>query len=79
MKRCVLVRLRPSYKPMEITLIRKDKKKSDLRNDTDISSATLAKMSKGEIISLGVIIKICEYLECEIHDVVELEEIKEDS
>jgi len=73
------VRLRPSYKPMEITLIRKDKKKSDLRNDTDISSATLAKMSKGEIVSLGVIIKICEYLECEIHDVVELEEIKEDS
>ncbi|KJF45934.1 MULTISPECIES: helix-turn-helix domain-containing protein [Bacillus] len=73
------MRLRPSYKPMEITLIRKDKKKSDLRNDTDISSATLAKMSKGEIISLGVIIKICEYLECEIHDVVELEEIKEDS
>ena len=79
MKRCALVRLRPSYKPMEITLIRKDKKKSDLRNDTDISSATLAKMSKGEIVSLGVIIKICEYLECEIHDVVELEEIKEDS
>ncbi|MEH7695041.1 helix-turn-helix domain-containing protein [Bacillus altitudinis] len=73
------MRLRPSYKPMEITLIRKDKKKSDLRNDTDISSATLAKMSKGEIVSLGVIIKICEYLECEIHDVVELEEIKEDS
>ncbi|MGN7855768.1 helix-turn-helix domain-containing protein [Bacillus sp. 22483] len=73
------MRLRPSYKPMEITLIRKDKKKSDLRNDTDISSATLAKMSKGEIVSLGVIIKICEYLECEIHDVVELEEINEDS
>ncbi|MCM3367846.1 helix-turn-helix transcriptional regulator [Bacillus safensis] len=73
------MRLRPSYKPMEITLIKRDKKKSDLRNDTDISSATLAKMSKGEIVSLGVIIKICEYLECEIHDVVELEEIKEDS
>ncbi|PRS66554.1 transcriptional regulator [Bacillus pumilus] len=73
------MRLRPSYKPMEITLIKRDKKKSDLRNDTDISSATLAKMSKGEIVSLGVIIKICEYLECEIHDVVELEEVKEDS
>lgn len=73
------MRLRPSYKPMEITLIKRDKKKSDLRNDTDISSATLAKMSKGEVVSLGVIIKICEYLECEIHDVVELEEIKEES
>ena len=64
---------------MEITLIKRDKKKSDLRNDTDISSATLAKMSKGEIVSLGVIIKICEYLECEINDVVELEEVKEES
>lgn len=73
------MRLRPSYKPMEITLIKRDKKKSDLRNDTDISSATLAKMSKGEIVSLGVIIKICEYLECEINDVVELEEVKEES
>ncbi|MCP1148041.1 helix-turn-helix transcriptional regulator [Bacillus pumilus] len=73
------MRLRPSYKPMEITLIKRDKKKSDLRNDTDISSATLAKMSKGEVVSLGVIIKICEYLECEIHDVVELEEVKEES
>ena len=36
-------------------------------------------MSKGEIVSLGVIIKICEYLECEINDVVELEEVKEES
>lgn len=73
------MKLKPSYKPMEITLIKKDKKKSDLRNDTDISSATLAKMSKGEIVSLGVIIKICEYLECDLQDVVVLEEVKEES
>ncbi|MED1676342.1 helix-turn-helix domain-containing protein [Bacillus subtilis] len=71
------MKLRPSYKPMEITLIKKDKRKIDLRNDLDVSSATLAKMSKGEAVSLSVIIKICEYLECPIQDVVEL--IEDDS
>ncbi|MCY8228721.1 helix-turn-helix domain-containing protein [Bacillus spizizenii] len=68
------MRLRPSYKPLEITLIKKDKRKIDLRNNLDISSATIAKMSKGEAVSLSVIIKVCEYLECQIHDVVELVE-----
>ncbi|MCY8115402.1 helix-turn-helix domain-containing protein [Bacillus spizizenii] len=71
------MKLRPSYKPMEITLIKKDKRKIDLRNDLDVSSATLAKMSKGEAVSLSVIIKICEYLECPIQDVVELVEIND--
>ncbi|MED4876141.1 helix-turn-helix domain-containing protein, partial [Bacillus subtilis] len=69
------MKLRPSYKPMEITLIKKDKRKIDLRNDLDVSSATLAKMSRGEAVSLSVIIKICEYLECQIQDVVELVEV----
>lgn len=71
------MKLRPSYKPMEITLIKKDKRKIDLRNDLDVSSATLAKMSKGEAVSLSVIIKICEYLECPIQDVVELVEVED--
>ncbi|OTQ81540.1 XRE family transcriptional regulator [Bacillus subtilis subsp. subtilis] len=71
------MKLRPSYKPMEITLIKKDKRKIDLRNDLDVSSATLAKMSRGEAVSLSVIIKICEYLECQIQDVVELVEVED--
>ncbi|KJJ40453.1 helix-turn-helix domain-containing protein [Bacillus subtilis] len=71
------MKLRPSYKPMEITLIKKDKRKIDLRNDLDVSSATLAKMSRGEAVSLSVIIKICEYLECQIQDVVELVEVND--
>lgn len=68
------MKLKPSYKPLEITLIKKDKMKEDLRNDLKISPATLAKMSKGEDVSLRVIIKICEYLECRIEDVIELVE-----
>ncbi len=69
--------LRASYKPMEITLIRKDKTRTDLKTDLKISPSTLAKMSKGENVALSVIISICEYLECKIEDVVELIEDKE--
>ena len=62
----------PSYKPMEITLIKKDKTKTDLKKDLKISPATLAKMSKGENVALSILITICEYLECNIEDVIEL-------
>ena len=61
---------------MEITLIKKDKTKSDLKRDLSISPATLAKMSKGENVALSVLINICEYLECNISDVIELVEDK---
>ncbi|MGG0156874.1 helix-turn-helix domain-containing protein [Bacillus velezensis] len=68
------MKLRPSYKPMEITLIKRDKIKADLKKDLGISSSTLAKMSKGEFVALSVIAQICEYLECTIQEVVEFVE-----
>lgn len=62
---------------MEITLIRKDKTKTDLKRDLKISPATLAKMSKGENVALSILINICEYLECNIEDVIELVQTEE--
>ncbi len=61
----------PSYKPMEITLIKKDKTRTDLKRDLGISPSTLAKMSSNEYVALDVIALICEYLECNIHEVVQ--------
>ncbi|MFC0417719.1 helix-turn-helix domain-containing protein [Cytobacillus solani] len=69
--------LKPSYKPLEITLIKKDKTKTDLKRDLKISPATLAKMSKGENVALSVIMSICEYLDCPIEEVVEFISTKE--
>ncbi|MDR4936038.1 helix-turn-helix domain-containing protein [Rossellomorea marisflavi] len=69
-KRKFPISIVPSYKPMEITLIRRDKKKSNLRNDLGLSPATLAKMSNGEYVALDIIGLICEYLDCNIEDVV---------
>jgi len=74
------INLLPSYKPMEITLIKKDKTRTDLRNDLGISPSTLAKMSNGEFVALKVIAQICEYLDCKIEEVVEfVDKKKEDS
>lgn len=60
----------PSYKPLEITLIRRDKLRKHLRDDAGISGTTLAKMSNNEFVSLSVIARICDYLDCRIEDVV---------
>lgn len=67
----------PSYKPLDITLIRRDKIRKHLRDEAGISGTTLAKMSNREFVSLQVIARICEYLDCRIEDVVEfVEEIR---
>lgn len=45
-------------------------KKMDLIERVGISSSTLAKMSKGEIVSLTILEKICEELDCDFGDLV---------
>jgi DNA-binding Xre family transcriptional regulator len=45
-----------------------------LTDELNISSATVAKMGKGESVSLNVIIRICQFLGCNIGDIVSLEE-----
>ena len=56
------------YKLFDL-LNRKGMKKSDLRKI--ISSATVAKLSKGEYISGEAIEKICKYLNCQPGDIME--------
>ena len=61
-----------SYKPLFRLLLEKGLTKTQLRNALGFSSRTLAKMSKGEYISLEIIDKICVYLDCRIEDVIEI-------
>jgi DNA-binding Xre family transcriptional regulator len=65
------VALIPSYKPLEITLIKRDKLRKHLREELGISGTTLAKMSNNEFVSLQILAQICEYLDCRIEEVVE--------
>ena len=60
-----------SYKKLWKLLIDKDLKKKDLAEVAGISQSSIAKMSRGETISMDVILKICTALNCDISDVVE--------
>lgn len=57
-----------SYDPLWITLVKKKMKKKDLYKI--VSSATAARMGRGDYVSLEVIDKICVALDCGIGDVV---------
>lgn len=59
-----------SYNNLWKALINEGVKKDKLCQKTGISSSTLAKMSRNEPVSLSIILKICETLDCSIKDVV---------
>ena len=45
--------------------------KKDLMAKTKITSSTIAKMGKGEAVSMDVLGRICAELECNIGDIVD--------
>ena len=63
--------MRISYNKLWKMLIDKNMKKSDLREKAGISSASLAKLGKGDIITTDVLLRICEAMDCRIEDILE--------
>ena len=61
-----------SYKKLWKMLIDKDMKKKDLQAAAGISWASVTKLSKGETVSMEVLMKVCKTLNCDIGDIVEL-------
>jgi putative transcriptional regulator len=60
-----------SYSRLWKLLIDKGMTKEELRKALNFSSTTIAKMGKGENVSLEVIEKICAYFSCRIEDIIE--------
>jgi len=58
-------------------LIDKNMKKMDLVERIGISSSTLAKMSKGEAVSIRIMEKICAELDCDFGDLINYERKEE--
>ena len=61
-----------SYKKLWKLLIDKDLMKKDLQQKAGISWATMTKMSKGEVVSTEVLMKVCQVLQCNVGDSVDL-------
>ena len=60
-----------SYKRLWHLLIDKNMNKTDLKRVTGISSSTLANMVAGKNVSMDVLLKICDKLQCNFSDIVE--------
>ncbi len=60
-----------SYKKLWIRLIEKDMKKTDLKESCKMGPSTLAKLGKNEMVSMDVLQRICQVLECNIGDIVD--------
>ncbi len=63
--------MRISYRPLWVLLAQREMTKKDLREISGISTASLAKLGKGENLTTDVLLKICEALNCNINEIIE--------
>jgi DNA-binding Xre family transcriptional regulator len=61
-----------SYNKLWHLMLDKNMKKADLKRATGISTATIAKLDKGQNVTTDILIRICETLDCELNDIMEL-------
>lgn len=60
-----------NYNKLWKLLIDKNMKKQDLRDAAGISSASIAKLGRGDNVTTEVLVKICQALNCDLNDIVD--------
>lgn len=63
--------MRISYNKLWKLLIDKDMTRTDLKEASGVSSASLAKLKKGDNITTDVLLRICETLNVHLEDIME--------
>ena len=58
-----------SYKKLWILLVERDISQATFRKDLNIATGTMTKMRRNEEVALSVLLRICEYLDCNIGDI----------
>ena len=58
-----------SYKKLWILLVEKEISQAQFRKDLNIATGTMTKMRRNEEVALSVLLRICEYLDCNIGDI----------
>lgn len=66
-----------SYDKLWKMLIDKKMTKNALRLQAEMSSSTMAKMSKNETVSMDVLLRICKVLDCEFDDIIEIKKVED--
>ena len=65
------------YNKLWKILVDKKLSKADLRKAIGAAPNTLTKLRRDEEVSMSILIRICEYLDCDIGDIVSLEDVGE--
>lgn len=58
-----------SYKKLWIRLAEKEISQAQFRKDLSIATGTMTKMRKNEEVALSILLRICDYLDCNIGDI----------
>ena len=64
--------MRISYNKLWKMLIDKEMQKRDLQEKAGVSSASIAKLGKGANITTDVLLKICEAMDYDLEDIMEI-------
>lgn len=67
--------MRITYKKLWIMLAEKEISQVALRKDLNIATGTMTKLRKNEEVALSVLLRICEYLNCNIGDICDAVQI----
>ena len=59
-------RMKMSYKKLWILLVEREISPATLRKDLNIATGTMTKLRRNEEVALSVLLRICEYLDCNI-------------
>jgi len=62
-----------NYKRLWKRLIDDEIETTELHNSTGVAPSTFTKMRKNEYVSLDVLVRICNFLNCQLSDIVEVE------
>lgn len=68
-----------SYKKLFKMLIDKEMKKKQLCELTGISPSTISKMAKDDVVSMEIVARICDKLNCTFDDIVDIIPDKENN
>lgn len=63
-----------TYKKLWKLLIDKNLKKRDLQTLANVSGSSIAKLRRNENVNTDILLRICSALQCDISDIMEIEE-----
>lgn len=72
-KKCGKQQMAVNYNKLWVILKEREMLKTDLIKAAKISTNAMAKIGKNEDVRIGVLVKICETLDCKLDDIVEIE------